>query len=292
MAVARAQPVLALETVWVGQPGNPPDTTGYGAVAYEYGIGKYEITIEQYVAFLNAVAATDPHALYNPAMATDLHIAGIARTGSEGTFQYAVIGSGQRPIAYVSWLDAARFCNWLQNGGEKNSDTEAGAYPLAGAMDGIIPKNPEAQWWIPTENEWYKAAFYHPESAGTAAHYSLYATGSNEVPGNVVGDQPNQANYHAAGLTLTGESEARPDQNYLTEVGAFAGSPSGYGTFDQAGNVWEFIDEVREGKRSLRGGGWINPLKYLPASFVHGPFPPTVEIPEAGIRLATKTRGS
>lgn len=294
----RAEPPVRVETVWIGQPGNPADTTGFGAVAYEYGIGKYEITIDQYAAFLNAVAATDPHALYNPAMATDLHVAGIARSGGEGTYQYSVIGSGKRPISYVSWFDAARFCNWLHNGGEANADTEAGAYPLAGAMNGIVEKVPEAQWWIPTENEWYKAAFYHPAASGEAGFYSLYPTGSNEAPGNTVGNQPNQANYHAAGLALTGEADMRPDQNYLTDAGAFSGSPSAYGTFDQAGNVWEFIDEkrgdLREGgheiMRSLRGGGWDNPLKYLPATFVHGPFPPAAEIAGAGIRVSTKMR--
>ncbi len=78
--------------------------------------------------FLNAVAASDPHGLFNPSMATDQVIAGIARSGSPGSYRYSVISPagapidgasspGNRPIAYVSWFDAARFANWMHNGG-------------------------------------------------------------------------------------------------------------------------------------------------------------------------------
>ena len=62
---------LAIETVVVGNPGNPGDPIEFqgtfGAVAYTYAIGKYEVTAGQYAAFLNAVAAIDPYALYTNA---------------------------------------------------------------------------------------------------------------------------------------------------------------------------------------------------------------------------------
>ena len=48
-----------LEFVDVGDPGNPPDTNGLGAVSYRYRISKYEITTAQWVAFLNAKAKAD-----------------------------------------------------------------------------------------------------------------------------------------------------------------------------------------------------------------------------------------
>ena len=156
-----AASAITVDTVPVGNPGNANDpATGslYGGVAYNYSIGKYDVTVGQYTAFLNAVAATDTYALYNPAMATDLNIAGIARSGSSGSYTYSVIGSANHPITYVSWGDAARFSNWLNNGQptglENASTTEAGAYTLNGAIKNAalnaVTRNAGAQWFIPT----------------------------------------------------------------------------------------------------------------------------------------------
>src|SRR5688572_21011686 len=81
-----ALPAAAVTIDWVavGDPGNAPDTevmndetTGYGDVAYAYWISQYEITNTQYAEFLNAVAATDTHGLYD----TDMGFEGISRTG-------------------------------------------------------------------------------------------------------------------------------------------------------------------------------------------------------------------
>ena len=285
-----AEPLVQIETVAIRHPGNVGDpNTGFGAVPYEFRLGKFEVSIACYTAFLNAVAASDSHALYNPLMATDLNIAGIMRTGESGTFVYAAIGTGERPIAQVSWFDAARFCNWLHNGGTPGADTENGAYPLNGAADGIIPRNPDAKWWIPTEEEWYKAAYYQPAAeGGDKDDYWLYATRSNDLPGNKIGDQPNQANYCAPTLFVTGEPTPAPAQNYLTPGGGFSASASFYGTYDQTGNVWEWIDAVMGPRhRSLRSGGWNNPERYLPATFRHTPFWAGQELPEVGFRVAT-----
>ena len=59
---------VEVETVHVGNPGNAGDRNGYGAVDYEYNIGKYEVTTGQYCEFLNAVAATDTYGVYNTLM--------------------------------------------------------------------------------------------------------------------------------------------------------------------------------------------------------------------------------
>jgi len=56
-------------------------------VAYNYHIGKYDVTVGQYTAFLNAVAATDKYGLYIPQMATDPEIAGIAQHCIAGKLQ-------------------------------------------------------------------------------------------------------------------------------------------------------------------------------------------------------------
>jgi hypothetical protein len=102
---------VTIDWVTVGDPDNVADDTGYGAVADVYGIGKHLVTIQQYTDFLNAVAQSDPYSLYDPSMATDLNIAGIARSGTSGGYSYSVINcggpSGNRPITYVSWFDGA-----------------------------------------------------------------------------------------------------------------------------------------------------------------------------------------
>ncbi|MEX2112933.1 MAG: SUMF1/EgtB/PvdO family nonheme iron enzyme, partial [Pirellulales bacterium] len=115
---------VTIPTVPVGNAGNAADTevmttdntSGYGSVAYNYRIGTTEVTVSQYTEFLNAVAATDTFDLFDQAMTDDLNMGGIARTGSSGNYSYSVIGSPNRPVAYVDWGDAARFANWLHNG--------------------------------------------------------------------------------------------------------------------------------------------------------------------------------
>lgn len=131
---------VEIEMVTVGNAGNSADSTSYGDVSYQFQIGKYEVTVGQYAAFLNAVAATDTYGLYNAAMATDLNVAGIERSGTSGSYQYSVVGSSSRPVTYVSWFDAARFCNWLHYGQPKGlqdlTTTEDGAYLLNGSTSG------------------------------------------------------------------------------------------------------------------------------------------------------------
>jgi sulfatase modifying factor 1 len=253
--------LVNLETVAVGDPGNTGDTTGFGAVAYEYRIGKYEVTINQYATFLNSVAQADPFSLYSGFMNTDANIAGILRVGSSPTYSYSVIGDGERPIGAVSWFDAARFANWLHNGGTNGASTETGAYTLNGASRGLFFRNPDAKWWIPTESEWYKAAYY--KGGGTNSGYWLYPTQSDAPPGNDIGGGPNNANYYAGGYypngayTTTQSPEYSNSVNYLTAIGAFSGSASFYGTFDQGGNLSEWNDSVYYGSmRGLRGGYW------------------------------------
>ena len=264
MATAGEQPLVTMDVVIVGDAGNAPDVNGFGAVSHEYAIGKYEVTIRQYTAFLNAVATVTTvegsdhiHLLWRESMASDSNTAGIARAGS-GTsadpFHYTIIGDGNRPIAGVSWMNAARFANWMHNGATVGANTENGAYELNGTIYGIIPKNPGAKWWLPSEDEWYKAACYNPMAAGGTGGYSLYATGSNTPPGNNIGNAPNQANYFNGVYSTTGSAIRSPTENYLTAVGSFAGSASHYGTFDQCGNVSEWTD----------GSGWVYPPESNP----------------------------
>jgi len=259
----------SLQFVIVGDPGNVADpATGnlYGSVGYTYQIGTYDVTIAQYTAFLNAVAKTDTYGLYNSNMSTAFNTQGIQQTGSPGSYSYSVTGPNPQaancPAFYVTWFDAARFCNWLQNGQptsgvENSTTTEAGAYTLNGDVtSGTETRNGGAKYFIPSENEWYKVAYYNP-SSGT---YSTYATQSNIAPSNSLVLVSNDANYFYNDV-LTDST------NYLTPVGYFSTSPSYYGTFDQSGDVWNWNDAIISGSfRGVRGGSWGDPSGGLASS--------------------------
>jgi formylglycine-generating enzyme required for sulfatase activity len=259
---------VTIDLVPVGNAGNAPDTRyigiSVGAVNYSYDIGKYEITAGQYTAFLNAVAATDTYGLYNQYMNYDTYPlyrgCNIKRIGTSGSYTYSVASDwANRPVNWVSFWDACRFVNWLNNG-QSSGDTETGSYTLNGynGADGrTISKNAGAKWWIPSEDEWYKAAYH--KNDGVTGNYWDYPTGTNNMPSNVLSnpnpDPGNNANFNANGYTIG-------SPYYRTPVGDFENSASPYGTLDQGGNVWEWNDTVvSQGSgyslRGMRGGSAI-----------------------------------
>lgn len=224
-----AAQATTVETVHVGDAGNPADANRHGTVAYDYNIGKYEVTTAQYCEFLNAVATiSDIDGLWNPSMAYHpLNLGcGISRSGDLGAYTYSVLDEAvNKPVNYVSFWDACRFANWLCTG-----DTETGAYTMRA---GTVTRNAGWTWAVASEDEWYKAAYYNGD--GT---YWKYPTKSNDIPSH------DQANYYRGiGIPV------------LTDVGAFPYA-SHYGTFDQGGNVMEWTDTgVNWGaSHSARGG--------------------------------------
>jgi len=111
---AHATPIT-IDWVTVGDAGNAPDTApaGYGAVSEAFRIMKYEFTNQQYVDFLNSVATvSDPYTLYAPTAQGGDARSGVIRSGSAGSYTYAVKANmGDKPVNAVSWFDAARVCN-------------------------------------------------------------------------------------------------------------------------------------------------------------------------------------
>lgn len=269
---ATSIPLVALDTVEITNPGNAAATVNgasLGAVAQSFRMGKTEITIAQYATFLNTVARRADGAngaviesLYDARMASDLTIAGISRTGSgseTSPYTYLPVGDPAKPIAFVTWFNAARFANWLHNGATEGADIENGAYTLNGALSGIVSKNPTATWWIPTEDEWFKAAYY--KGGGTTAGYWRYPTQSDEFPRNSSSADTNHANFRRLNLfSVTQNATLDTTRNYLTAVGTFVNSPSAYGTFDQGGNLDEWTDGTKTTQfgveRVTRGGAW------------------------------------
>ncbi|MGD0653142.1 MAG: SUMF1/EgtB/PvdO family nonheme iron enzyme [Thermoguttaceae bacterium] len=276
----------------VGNPGNNPDTRynniSVGAVSYSYKIGKFEVTAGQYTAFLNAMAKTDTYGLYNAHMWSNGECK-IQQSGSSGSYTYSVASDyANRPVSYVSWGDAARFCNWLSNGkpsgAQVASTTEDGSYYLNGATSNsdlmTVIRKANATFVIPTEDEWYKAAYY--KGGGTNAGYWDYPTGTNSVPSNLLTspDPGNNANFYfyQSGYTI-GYPYGR------TEVGAFTNSASPYGTFDQSGNVSEWDETKVSGERGLRGGSFDCVSTFLAASDRYY-YSPQSEIGDMGFRVA------
>ncbi len=297
LLIALAAPALAstitIPTVPVGNAGNAPDNTGFGAVDYDYRIGTTEVTNAQYVAFLNAVAATDTYGLYSTSMGSST-VGGITRTGTSGSYVYAVkadAGSyayANKPVNFVSWGDAARFSNWLHNGQpiglQDANTTEDGAYTLNGATTGgtlnVVTRNTDATWFIPSENEWYKAAYYD----GDTSTYYDYPTGTDSVPDNNLPslDTGNSANFVRIGYGYTTGDSIYP----LTDAGAYVLSASPYGTYDQGGNVKEWNEDLLGSFRGARGGSWNDNASRFRASF-RGGDSHTLEVDYLGFRVAT-----
>ncbi|MBN2447392.1 MAG: SUMF1/EgtB/PvdO family nonheme iron enzyme, partial [Phycisphaerae bacterium] len=281
-----------IETVPVGNPGNAADMRynlykrpeGFGRVDYTYGISKYEVTAGQYTEFLNKVAGVDAHGLYNTKMwvwAEGCKIERYAGNGTSGDpYQYRVAADwANRPVNYVGWDDAARFANWLHNGqptgAQDLTTTEDGAYYLNGAWTDAqllaVSREADWKWAIPSDDEWYKAAYHDPNKPGSVKYWD-YPTQSDTVPTNVLDPNgANNANYYDLVHTLG-------PPYWRTNVGEFAGSPSPYGTFDQAGNVGEWNESMYfSGGRGERGGSFNFNSYSMTASALFAYAPRTTE---------------
>jgi formylglycine-generating enzyme required for sulfatase activity len=293
-----ANAFVSFDWATVGSPANTADSTSYGSVAYAYRISKHEVTNAQYAQFLNAVDPSGANSLglYSNAMSSDarggINFNGAATNGSK----YMVkTGRANNPVVYVDFYDTLRFSNWLHNG-QGSADTETGAYQLLGGTSvptnaDSVTRNPMATFFLTSEDEWYKAAYYDP----TTDSYFDYATGSNTVPtSEAPAGGSNSANYLdlTTGFALTGSLTFDSNFNYLSDVGAYTSSISPFGTFDQSGNVWEWNESLiplLSGAlgRGVRGGTWGSIANTLPAS--HRSFSgPAVEQNNVGFRVASQ----
>jgi len=214
---------INIDFVTIGNPGNPGDTRpdsivsqqgttwyyanpyGCGSVDYNYRIGKFEITADQWET-INSTAEID-----------------------DSTF-----GIGDQPVHGVSWYDAAEFCNYLTSG-----DKNLGAYQIGTNGSITIARQSAISTYgtiyvLPTEDEWYKAAYY------TGSGYSLYANGADTAPAlDVESNYAHEGNYG--------------DYSLPWDVGT--GAMEQNGTFDMMGNVseWTEAEHHEPGYRVHRG---------------------------------------
>lgn len=239
---------INMDFVNVGNAGNAADDTGYGAVGYNYRIGKYEVT----AAVWAAVIAKDPN------------------VGNAGSW------SGSQPTAGTSWYEAARFCNWLTTGNANSGVYNTSTWAIMNRQTAVATFG--TAYFIPTENEWYKAAYYDPNKPGGAGYWD-YPTkhDSPNVPDgiDVAGDTAFDAVFYQ------GHSQGQP--NSVDNAGVL----SAYGRMGQGGNVWEWNETATAGSsRGLRGGNWNNNSDNMLASNRNNNNP-TNENNNIGFRVAS-----
>jgi formylglycine-generating enzyme required for sulfatase activity len=284
LGAATASGAIDIATVTVGYADNAADSTGRGKVDYVYQIGKTEVTNTQYVTFLNAVATTDTEisrSLYpNNAEANSVYY-GITRTTLEGeggshSYSYALKSGdtdyADKPVVYVSFWDAARFVNWLSTG-----NTETGVYNLGGVVSPVNSSitRDQTAWEnggfaIANENEWYKAAYYDPTKGDTGGYWA-YPIRSDSIGK----DDANYDNYSYDGVCT------------LADVASYTNATSYFGTYDQGGNVWEWIDSASDVNRVIRGGSIGNGGAYLSAATGRFGYGATSEADDLGFRVVS-----
>jgi len=277
---------VTIDWLTVGDPGNAGDTqvmtccgdsigtSGYGAVPYEYRIGKYEVTNAQYTEFLNAVADDDTNALYNTSMADVSFSGGITRSGSSPNFSYsAIAGREDMPVNWVSFYDSLRFANWLSNGQptgtQDSTTTEDGAYDMS--LGSSVVRKAGATVFLTSEDEWYKAAYY---DTGATSYFDYPAGSDTQTTCTTPGATANTAN-------------CSPVVGDLTDVGSYTGAASPNVTFDQGGNVLEWNEAILDGSdRGLRAGAFTGLAGFLAAS-IRLATSPVGETLDLGFRVAS-----
>jgi len=285
--------------VLIGDPGNASDPqTGRGAVARDFVIAQYELTNSQYCRFLNG-SATGRRAEHGTADCCEggdenLPVCGILRLEQpDRSFRYQPKPHmADKPVTNLRWTDAARLANWLHNGATVDADTETGAYALSDGEnepDVKVAAAESARFWVPTIDEWYKAAhFMHAEGGG----YSKYPTASN---GPLKPIQDEDFSPTGDGLRRGVETKANfakqarwtgSPLGAVTTVGT-NGAASAYGVYDMAGNVAEF---AFDGNNFVAvGGDHTSPLAELDRYAIRGSIAAStahVGARRAGIRLA------
>jgi len=254
----------AAEFTWqdVGSIGNAPNlTTGLGRVTENFKISAYETTIAQYADFLNKSYAgkNDLYGVYNKSIGSTTSLqpnaVGITQSGSAGSYTYTVnTGFASRPVNNITWFSAARFVNWYANGeSDSASATETGSYTLVdGQTSGsIATRNAGAKVFLPSANEWTKAAFYNPQ----AQDYYVWPTESNTRPTPTVPDTNEQITTDNTANFKDGPG------GKMTNVGTYVNTTSTYGLFDMAGNVTEMTDTAESGnatKFQAFSGSWAS----------------------------------
>ena len=237
---------------WAGNGQPVDDAIGRGAVNYEYNIGRLEVTTTEWVDFLNA-ALDRPVNDRIPFVSVPQFWGGAATSPTNpGGLRFAVRpGQGLLPVGDIDWRMSAVLCNWYHNG--KSLDRGAflnGAYDVStfGYNGNIftdqLAHTPGARYWIPTWDEWLKAAHYDPNKNGQGqGGWWVYSNGT-DTP--LIGGPPGvgQGNFG-----FTGSAFDIP-------LGAYPQTLSPWGLLDVAGGTGEWTEGYFVGSGGVRYRVW------------------------------------
>lgn len=258
-AAAGIDPVSGIDFVTIGAPGNQPwmgatphipgdMAIGRGGVDYEYRIGRFEVTTAQWTEFFNAAFDRPASDRIPWLIPPTFWGAQSTAPNTPGGLRWTVpAGNEMRPVGNISWRMAAIYCNWLHNG--KSTDRSAfmnGAYDVS-QFSGFthftdqFTHNPDAQYWIPTWDEWLKAAHYDPDKNGLGeGGWWEYSNGTDEplIPGPPgVGE----ANFGFIDGT-----------QFMIPLGAYPDTQTPWGLLDAAGGTAEWTEGIVFGSQDSR----------------------------------------
>jgi len=249
---AHAQPDdYGIDFVTISAPGNvgynrfDPNNyaTGRGSVDYEYRIGRLEITTQQWLGFVNAMLTSGE--INDQFFAVPFYWGAEVDPNYNGPGQKFRLQSenpnaGMLPVQSIDWYSAAYFCNWLHNGQPDSfADIKSGAYDSStwridsqGQLSIADPHLPDAKYWIPTFDEWQKAAYYDPEKDGDGGwwHY------------------PNSSDtLQIPGIPGLGETSAGLDIGagaaFEIPLGSYPDQQSPWGLLDVSGGASEWTED-------------------------------------------------
>ncbi len=255
-------PLSGIDFVNITHPGNAPwagDGTagdravGRGGVDYEYKIGKYEVNTAQWCEFMNAAydrpaGNAIPHVAYTGvwgAVATTP----INSSNPDARRWTVPAGREMRAVGEITWRTAAIYCNWLTNNKSlEHSAFMNGAYDVTTFGFEIQPNGirrftdqfehtPGAAYYIPTWDEWLKAAHYDPAKSnpdGSTGGWWTYSNGS---------DQPWVGAPPSAGGTANFGFGPSPNP-FVIPLGAYSGT-SPWGLYDVAGATTEWTESLQ-----------------------------------------------
>ena len=167
------------------------ELAGRGSVPYAFRISKLEVSTGDWLEFVHTFSTMSDE--------LDELLTGQVTWGVRVDFSYQ--GPGNRyiympsldhperaPIS-VSWRQAAMYCNWLHNGKSADPATiHSGAYDTSTfGRDGShwtdqSTRSCDAKFWIPSLDEYLKAAHFDPDKNGQGPGWWEYGHSSDDPP--------------------------------------------------------------------------------------------------------------